>query len=48
MFYNEAGEKLIGVRVEAEDHWEACEIGHTMLKEGTVSGADDFQVVEEL
>jgi hypothetical protein len=46
-FYNHAGEKIVAVLADAEDHWEACEIGHTYLRHNTIADAEDFQVVED-
>ncbi|WP_349434264.1 hypothetical protein [Pararhizobium sp. A13] len=46
-FYNKAGEKIVAVLVDTDDHWEACEQGHTMLQAELICGADDFQVLED-
>ena len=46
-FYNSEGEKIVAVLADTDDHWEACEIGHTYLERRTIDGAEDFQVFEE-
>ncbi|WP_428412363.1 hypothetical protein [Pararhizobium sp.] len=46
-FYDKSGERIVAVLVDVEDHWQACEYGHTVIQEQTISGADDFQVLED-
>lgn len=46
-FYNHEGEKIIAVLADTDDHWGACQIGHTYLQRDVISGAEDFQVVED-
>lgn len=45
-FYSTDGAELVTVCVDAPDHWEACELGHSMIADGIIAGADDFDVIE--
>jgi hypothetical protein len=46
-FYDNDGELITTIQTDAADHWDACEVGHSYLREGTIKNADDFDVVEE-
>lgn len=45
-FFDGQQRKLVDVLVDANDHWEACELGHDILAEEKINGAEDFQVME--
>lgn len=46
-FFDSDGGHIITIVTEAQDHWDACLEGHRILGEGTVAGADDFDVIED-
>lgn len=46
-FFDKEGEPIITITTDAPDHWEACQEGHRILGEGTINGADDFDVLEQ-
>ena len=45
-FYNAAGNPLATSTIEAPGYWEAALEGHAMLYEGSISGAEEFQLTE--
>jgi hypothetical protein len=45
-FYDENGVIITTVETEAQDHWDACSVGHRYLNEGTIRGAEDFDVID--
>lgn len=44
--YDADGAYITTVAVDADDHWDACLLGHEVLRSGDYPQADDFQVIE--
>ena len=44
VFLKDTGEPVHQVLALGRDHWEACQIGWSLIADGLVPGAADFQV----
>lgn len=45
-FYDKDDNHICVIAVCARDEMEACERGHQILLNGTIRGAEDFQIVQ--
>ena len=46
IFYNHNNQRIADSTVEAPDYWEACLHGHAILFDGSVAGAEEFDIIE--
>ena len=46
-FYDEEDSLISEITVGFEDYVKGAQLGHSMMREGKVPGADDFQIVFE-
>nr|WP_321527140.1 hypothetical protein [uncultured Cohaesibacter sp.] len=46
IFYNSSNQRIATRTAEAQGFWEACLHGHAILFDGSVAGAEEFDIIE--